>query len=81
MCGFRTRLEEIAGAGGEIAANGDRPIPMPGFRTWLGIIWGEAFLEPQDVAGRHLPLGHGIDARHAAQQTRALQPVEMVVQC
>lgn len=38
------------------------------------------FLEPQDVAGRHLPLGHGIDARHAKQQLRGLQPIEIVVQ-
>ena len=77
---FRTRVSRIIGARGGTVIAGVQPIPMSGFRTWLGIMWCAGVLKPQDVARRHLSLGDRIDARHPAQQLCVLQPVEVVVQ-
>ena len=54
--------------------------PVSDFRTWATSHRCEAGLEPQDVAGGQLPLGHRIEPRHPPQQAHGLQLAEVIVQ-
>ncbi len=55
-------------------------VPVSDFRTRHHSHGCEARLEPQDVAGRQLALGHGIEPRHPPQQAHCLQLAEVIVQ-
>ena len=55
-------------------------VPVSDFRTRDHSHGCEARLEPQDVAGGQLALGHGIEPRHPPQQAHGLELAKVIVQ-
>ena len=56
-------------------------VPVSDFRTRHHSHRCEARLEPQDIAGGQLALGHGVEPRHTPQQAHGLELAKVIVQC